>query len=268
MELETELGLLMKEIKKNLESVMQNHDGRIPNIDYAVICNCAIKLLDKIFGETYTMPIDIHLIYEKLGISVIETDLNSYMEECNPRRVNKITGKISIRKSVLNNSVIKKSIYIDENTAPIQQRFAMAHELCHYILKMDDKMYSDEFCNMPMLPKNSAELVADAFAIFLLIPLNPFLKEFLKYVENERKSERPPFKTSEWFEYLSAVSYVAEDYVAYGYQEIRYVANWLYELKQRKEAGENVEENKEGVEVLLSKMDTYLTDDIIKGLFI
>lgn len=259
------VGSLMNEIKENLENVILESQKNRATMDYAAICSCALQLLDEIFGkDQYSMPIDVEQIYQELEIPIIEMDLNSYMEDCDPKRVNVITGKISIRRSLLNDKIVRKNIYIDENTAPIQQRYAMAHELCHYILKMDERMFSDEYCNMPMLPKDPAELVADAFAIFLLIPLGPFLEEFLAYVERERRSGRPPFKTSDWFEHLSAVSYVEEDYVAYGYQEIRFVANWLYEMKLRDEE----EAPSKEVEVLWSKKDKYITDDIIRGLFI
>lgn len=250
-------------IRETLREVISNFEEGAISIDFAVICNCAIELLDEIFGEdNYTLPIDIHYIYEKLGISLYEVDLNSYMEGCVPKRVNRIIGKISIRKNIMTDK-IKRSVYIDENTAPILQRYAMAHELCHYIMQSEkSETFSDEYCNMPMLPKDSTELVADAFAIFLLIPLGPFLQEFLKYVINEKESGRPPFRTSDWIEHLSSICFISKDFVACGYEQIRTVAAWLYNMKD-KECNDC-----ENVRALLNKRDRYLTEDVIRHLYL
>lgn len=250
---------IMEEIKNILGEFVEEQN--VLNIDYAVICNCAIKLLDFIFGEDeYELPIDINHIYRKMKIPLLEMDLNRYMDGYLPKRVNRIIGKISIRKDFISGKM-KRSVYIDENTPPILQRYAMAHELCHYILKMDDRMFTDEYCNMPMLPKDPAELVADAFAIFLLIPIKPFMDEFLEYVNYEKKSGRPPFRTSEWIEHLSAVCYVAEDYVAYGYELIRYIASWLYGVKDIEVCPSD------NVKVLWEKRKKYLNQEIIDSLF-
>ena len=249
---------IMEQIKKILETFVNKQNGL--NIDYAVICNCAVKLLDSIFGEDeYKLPIDINHIYRKMNISLIEMDLNSYMDGYTPKRVNRIIGKMSIRKNFISGEM-KRSVYIDENTPPVLQRYAMAHELCHYILQMN-AVYTDEYCNMPMLPTEPAELVADAFAIFLLIPIKPFMDEFLEYVNRKRISGRPPFRTSEWIEHLSAVCYVAEDYVAYGYELIRYIASWLYSVKDSEECPND------DVKVLWEKRNKYLSEEIIEGLF-
>lgn len=251
--------LLTKEIKEGLLCDLKKEGGNY--INYEVICSSALKLLDNIFGGEYSFPIDIEYIYKKMNIPLYEIDLNSYMEGCNPKRVNRIIGKISIRRDIMSNEV-KRRVYVDENTPPALQRYAMAHELCHYIMQIEEPMYTDEYCNMPMLAKKQEELVADAFAIFLLIPLGPFLKEFSTYVRNERASGRPPFRTSDWIEHLSAVSYVAEDYVAYGYQEIRYVLSWLYHMKDKNDYDDD------RVKVLLDKKNEYLKEDYIKELFL
>lgn len=253
-----ELKDIMEEIKKMLGEFVNEQNTL--NIDYAVICNCAIKLLDFIFGEDgYGLPVDINCIYEKMEIPLLEMDLNSYMDSYESKRVNRIIGKISIRRDFISGKM-KRSVYIDENTPPILQRYAMAHELCHYILKMN-RMFTDEYCNMPMLPKDPAELVADAFAIFLLIPIKPFMDEFLAYVNYEKRSGRPPFRTSEWIEHLSAVCYVAEDYVAYGYELIRYISSWLYSVKDSEVCpGDNVK-------VLWEKGKKYLNQEMIDSLF-
>ena len=253
----------IEKIREQLrESVLEREMG-VRNIDFAVICNCAIGLLDEIFGENnYSFPIDIHYVYDKMGIPLYEMDLNSYMEGCAPKRVNRIIGKISIRKDLMTNKM-KRSVYIDENTPPVLQRYAMAHELCHYILQIDEsEFYTDEYCNMPMLPKSPLELVADAFAIFLLIPLGPFLDEFLNYVKEEKESGRPPFRTSDWIEHLSAVCFISKDYVACGYEQIRTVAAWLYEMK-----GKDVK-NCQNVEILMNKRDIYLREEVIKHLYL
>lgn len=263
---------IVKIIREQLKEAVYKVEEGGSIIDFAVICNCAIRLLDEIFGEDkYTFPIDIHAIYEKMGIPLCEMDLNSYMEGCTPRRVNRIIGKISIRKDFMTENM-KKSIYIEENASPVLQRYAMAHELCHYIMMMGETdYYTDEYCNMPMLPKSNTELVADAFAIYLLIPLGPFLEEFLSYVKKEKNSGRPPFRTAEWIEHLSAVSDVSKDYVACGYEQIRIVTAWLFEMKEIMKKNEQEKENnqeKYKAKTLMKKIDKYLSDEVIEHLFL
>ena len=87
------------------------------------------------------------------------------------------------------------------------------------------------------------------------------MDEFLEYVNCEKRSGRPPFRTADWIEHLSAVCYVAKDYVAYGYELIRYIASWLYSVKDSEKCPDD------NVKTLWEKREEYLDENIIEGLF-
>lgn len=78
---------------------------------------------------------------------------------------------------------------------------------------------------MPMLFKRKEEMIADIFAIFLLIPLPIFLEEFERYLGEEGV----PVSTSRWLEYLGNIAEVPYEKAAVGHQNMRYVSSFLCE---------------------------------------
>ena len=164
------------------------------------------------------------------------------------------------------------SILIDSESSQDEQRYALAHELAHYLIKNDQTMYSSEYCMMPMLFKEQEEMVADIFAVFLLIPLPTFIKEFSAYIG----TQPVPIQTSEWLRYLGTVAKVPYEYVAIGYQNIRYVCCLVHD---RLNPAENTENNN-GIEIsirdeeieqtcnkLLDNMRSVMTTEIVEQLF-
>ena len=84
--------------------------------------------------------------------------------------------------------------------------------------------------------KKKEEMIADIFAIFLLIPLPIFLEEFDRYIGKEGV----PVSTERWLEYLSNIAEVPYEEVAIGYQNIRYVSSFFYDKIQGKEPDINL----------------------------
>ena len=80
-----------------------------------------------------------------------------------------------------------------------------------------------------MCPADIEEIVADIFAIFLLIPVRYFFVEFLEYVKCRMGEGKIPVTTESWIRYLAEISMIPDYYVAYGYQQLRYVAYWIYQ---------------------------------------
>ena len=76
---------------------------------------------------------------------------------------------------------------------------------------------------MPMLFKDMEEMVANCFAIFLLIPVPLFLKDFDEYIKNQVEL----VNTSEWLKYLTVVTEVSYENVAIGYQMLRFVCGYV-----------------------------------------
>lgn len=203
-------------------------------IDYAKICYCAMKFAkDMQMQEKDNYPVDVAAIYKKLNVEVRVTGLNENLHEDDKYRINRIIGKISVRPDYFSSEQKKVTVYVDENEKRSVINYALAHELCHLLFcfrNTEAKFYTDNYCTMPMLPESIDELVADAFAIFLLIPFDKFLDIFKEYIQSARARGALPIGTDEWLNYLSAVTMIPYYYVACGYQQIRHVASMMYKI--------------------------------------
>ena len=228
----------MKKNEKKVDIVLEEIAGILTDVskdeglyvNYAKIYYGAMKFLQDLMGEKkIEFPIDVNYIYEKLNISIQRENLNEFMGDGDPQKVNRIIGKISIRPDY-GNGGSKKSIYVDEKAAPAMVNYALAHELAHLIMNYNKKRYTDEYCIMPMLPKMLEEAVADAFAVFILIPFNVFIETFKDYILKERDKGNTPITTEDWLNYLGSVAAVPYYYVACAYQQMRHVAYLMHYL--------------------------------------
>lgn len=227
-----EVNNILKDTAKILDSVSKDKGLYV---NYAKIYYSAIKFLQDLLGQkSMEFPININLIYEKLNIEIQKENLNEFMGDGDPQKVNRIIGKISIRPDYGQQGESKKSIYVDEKAAPAMRNYALAHELAHFILNYDKLRYTDEYCTMPMLPKMLDEVVADAFAVFLMIPFDMFLKIFKEYINSE-KCKGKKITTEEWLSYLGSVAAVPYYYVTCAYQQIRHVAFLMYHIHMAEE---------------------------------
>lgn len=235
---------LNKEMKKEIEIVSNGLRGikeivssKRLGVDYVSICALALELLEQVLGKEYSFPIDIETIVKKLGIEIIYQPLNPPWRE-EEKRVHKVVGTSFIRPGKNNQRPIS-CIWIDSESRQEEKRFALAHELAHCLISNEGLISSSEYHLMPMLFKDMDEMVADIFAIFLLIPIPAFFEMFYEYI----KVQNEPVRTSEWLQYLSFVANVSYEYVSIGYQNIRYVAGIVYKLRHGNfELGEQVEE--------------------------
>ena len=198
-------------------------------IQYAQICACAQELLDEYLGEDYNFPIDLEKLVEKIGINVIYQPLNGLVEE-DGQHVHRVVGRNLKRQNFVTKELVS-SILIDDESNRAEQRYALAHELAHFLIHQEEKTYNSEYYVMPMLFKNMEEMIADCFASFLLIPIPLFIKEFAAYIGGQPV----PVKTSEWLRYLSVLAEVDYENVAIGYQTIRYVCGYAYGVKKQRE---------------------------------
>lgn len=211
-------------VAQELTDILQKNQLQI---QYAEICACAQELLDKYLGEDYSFPIDLGKLVEKIGIDVIYQPLNSLVDENNPH-IHRVVGRNLKRKNILTGELVS-SILIDDESNRAEQRYALAHELAHFLMHHGEPVYNSEYYVMPMLFKNMEEMIADCFAAFLLIPIPLFVKEFVAYIGDEQPV---PVQTSEWLKYLSVLAEVDYENVAIGYQTIRYVCGYAYEIKE------------------------------------
>lgn len=219
-------GMAFEIVAQELTRILKDNTLEI---QYAEICACAQELLDNYLGENYVFPIDLETLMKKIGINVIYQPLNGLVEE-EGRHIHRIVGRNLKRQNFLTNETVS-SILIDDESNRAEQRYALAHELAHFLIHHGDTVYNSEYYLMPMLFKNMEEMIADCFAAFLLIPIPLFIKEFIAYI-----GEQPvPVKTSEWLRYLSVLAEVDYENVAIGYQTIRYICGYAYEIKKHPE---------------------------------
>lgn len=197
----------------------------------------AEQLIMMVFGKDGRFPIDIETLAERLGVRVVLEDLNEFSGW---RSMNRKIGQIEIGENLFTGEKMNM-IYIDKGVPPFSKRYAIAHELAHYIMHYDDVDYYEDYCIMPMCPKNVEEIVADIFATFLLIPVRYFFEEFLFYVKQRRDEGKGPVTTEKWIQYLAERSMISEYYVAYGYQQLRYVAYWIYRAWNENEVENEIE---------------------------
>ncbi len=226
---------LMRDIKRFLKEEFQGEIQKPqPLIKYyweaSRKADCLIRT---VLGENGRFPVDIELLAKRLGAKIEIEDLNEFSGWNN---MNRIIGQIQIGNNFFTKEK-KKTIYADKAAPTSSKRYAIAHEVAHYIMHYDDRDFYEDYCIMPMCPADIEEIVADIFAIFLLIPVRYFFVEFLEYVKYKREEGKIPVTTENWIRYLADISMIPDYYVAYGYQQLRYVAYWIY---QAWNDGENV----------------------------
>ena len=219
--------VLMRDIQVFLKKELQG-EIRKPQtlIKYYWEASCkADQLIKTVLGDDAGFPVDIELLAKRLGAQIEIEDLNEFFGW---KSMNRKIGQIQIGENFFTKENIK-TIFVDK-TAPISsKRYAIAHELAHYIMHFDDKYFYEDYCIMPMCPIDIEEVVADIFAIFLLIPVRYFFAEFLEYVKCKMDEGKTPVTTESWIRYLAERSMIPDYYVAYGYQQLRYVAYWIYQ---------------------------------------
>mgnify|MGYP001851667637 CR=1 FL=1 len=232
-------------------------------VDYVAICVYTLELLESILGKKYDFPVNIEKLVENIGLKITYQPLNT---ENDGKRIHRIAGKLIKRRNRITNEIVS-SILIDEQATRKEQRYALAHELAHFLIHYDDAHFLSEFRVMPMLFKDMEEMVADVFAIFLLIPLPIFLKEFKTYIG---VGGDVPIKRSEWLQYLSTIASVPYEDVAIGYQNIRYVSAIIYKISKNMELYKGYEDNQEFRKIITKQVkavEDLFGDEEIKKLF-
>lgn len=215
--------------------------------------------------EAYHFPINIEKMAENMGLTIVEENLSGFS---NQDEITKRSGQIIIREDFFTDET-SAIIYLDEDISPISKRYVIAYELAHYIMHWKERRYNEDYCIMPLCPIDIEKIVADIFANFLLIPVKLFFQEFYDYVFQRTQQERIPIATEYWIRYLSERSLVPEYYVAYGYQQLRYVGYWIYQAWTSEEnmQDHSVTMSAEEKEQIKKATEGYFNEAIMKLLF-
>lgn len=168
-------------------------------------------LLNDVYsGEKIQLPISVDKVAEYLGVEIYTKNLNL----ANPRKENQCIGELC-----------GNEISIEETVSWSLRRYTIAHEIGHYMIEGTNE--TAQYA-LPLLASDSSELLADMYALFLLIPLENFLKEFKEYIDNIQKY---PIDITEWWETLSEKTEVPYHSIAGGYMYFRLAALKHYKDK-------------------------------------
>lgn len=79
-------------------------------------------------------------------------------------------------------------------------------------------------------------------------------------MQTERKDN--PVTTEKWVDYLAERSLLSQYYVAFGYQQLRYVAYWIYQAHNPDENGDimSVDEREEVINATKDYFDNSMAD--------
>lgn len=168
-------------------------------------------LLEKIYeneGMELELPVDIRMVCQHLGISVVPKVFTS-----DPNQFQKVLGHIMINRD-------EKKILVNSKVGLKTQRYAIAHSVGRYLLLKGKTIYEHSYA-IPLMPDDLGEISADTVALFLLLPLNVFKKEFKRYL---KMIKNYPLDVDAWLQYLSDKSQMSMFNLAIGYQQLKQVA--------------------------------------------
>ena len=116
---------------------------------------------------------------------------------------------------------IAGTIIIDKNLSEYAKRFAIAHELGHYVLRTLNPvgpLYVEDACPGPFAYVPVKEFLANEFAYALLLPYD-LVKERKKRYEAENQYN--PLSYMDWIQVLEDEAQVPQHYVILAYEEIK-----------------------------------------------
>ena len=99
------------------------------------------------------------------------------------------------------------------------QRYAIAHSIARYLLR-EDESWDESSYAIPLIPQSLEEIMGDVLALFLLLPMETFKKEFSKYLEARKEY---PMDVDLWLQYLSDKSQISLFNLSIGYQQLKQV---------------------------------------------
>lgn len=216
-----------KKIFKNIE--LKKHI-RGTSEKYLEVAEIAEKLIKDVYHEEeLSFPIDVIEIAHYLGINVVK----DYLNENGTRQFSRILGRIISRAG-------KTFIIVDGSVSYKTQRYTIANAIGRYLLSEEEAIFESNYA-IPLIPQSLEEIAADVVALFLLLPMSAFKKEFASYLE---QCEDYPLDVDAWMQYLSDVSQTTMFNLAIGYQQLKQVLCYQrqndfkinnYDIKKMKE---------------------------------
>lgn len=209
------------------------------------IYDYAKTILDNVLGENYTLPIDIKKVAEKLGLVISIEDFSEIEKEhfedghdCRP------ISQLKLRKRFIGtkSDEICGMIYLSNNLSDFSARFAIANQLGHFALRQQKKVGLNlkfEACSGLYPLSNSEEMMADIFALALLLPYHLFQKTRTEY---ESIRVHWPLDYADWISYIRNKAQIPEYYAVLACQELKKISICLKREMAKNKFFENLEQ--------------------------
>lgn len=213
-------GHLHQELKDLVETAHQIH----------MICFDKIKYCYEQIHKEITLPIDIEMVAKTLGIGLEYDNLNLTEQKRIDQNIAQLHYEVS-------GDTVKKKILVDNSTRSNKseslsnlEKYAVAYELGKIIIGNEEEIKPRRVRKMNLesrpysLPRLSARLENFEYemcAIFLLLPMELFFKEFQNYLH---KIDDHPVLMDMWIEHLSTKADIPNYQLINGYQYIKFSA--------------------------------------------
>ncbi len=217
-------GSLHQELKELVKTAHEIH-----NICFEKIRNCYSN-------KEITLPIDIESVARKLDVDIEYDNLNF----AGQRRIDQNIAQLYYE---ISGDTVKRKIIVDNSTRSRKseslsnlEKYAVAYELGKIIIGNEENVKPERVRKMNLesrpysLPRLSARVENFEYemcAIFLLLPIELFFKEFQNYL-NEIKDH--PVLMDLWIEHLSKKADIPGYQLINGYQYIKFSAYQYFEM--------------------------------------
>ncbi len=193
-----------------------------------IIYDRAEKILSSALGSAKEFPIPVRKVAQRCGFEIVEVDFQAMTDEFTWAELQKNLGKSAIARMQMREKLfddeagtVAGTIYVQKDLDENSKRFAIAHELGHFVLRTVNPiglLYIEEACPGLYDFVQEREFLANTFAYALLLPYD------LTYVEKkayQRKSVNLPIDYSSWIIHLRDLSQLPEYHVVLAYEKVK-----------------------------------------------
>ena len=205
------------------------------------IYDCAQQLLDEFFaGEqaaspdaaptSPTFPIPVREIAKRCNFQLFEMEMadTDSMEQDEYGGGRTTIAQMQMRERIqiaddngLQRAEIAGTIVVDRNLSEYDKRFAIAHELGHYVLRTLNPigpLFIEDSCPGPFAYVPVKEFLANEFAYALLLPYSLVKERKKRY---ERENQYNPLNYMDWIQVLENEAQLPQCYVILAYEEVK-----------------------------------------------
>lgn len=204
------------------------------------IYDCAQQLIDEFFENKQAVSVSESSVVPSLPIPVKEIAtwcnfliMEMEISDANSMELDEYGGRTTIAQMQLRErklhtnddgparSEIAGTIVIDKTLSEYAKRFAIAHELGHYVLRTLNPigpLFIEDSCPGPFAYVPAKEFLANEFAYALLLPYSLVKERKKRY---ERENQHNPLSYLDWIQVLENEAQLPQHYAILAYEEIK-----------------------------------------------